>query len=177
MIVTRDEILSAMDTVEDFTIIKNHEKTDGAILASWKGSVFYMTFNKELVEKKDSNNDDDIIFKAVSADFTITFATTFATGLGKNDNISTIDKYRIVNYANMKSNLGAVYVFREDADMIEIPIRHSVYIRENGSSLLAGSVMRMVLIGVVAVSDLKKVIEKYNENTELFLRDCRGIKE
>ncbi|ACT14191.1 MULTISPECIES: hypothetical protein [Pectobacterium] len=172
MIVTRDEILSAMATVEDFKIIKNHEKTDGAILASWKGSVFYMTFNNELIEKIDNNNDDDVIFKAVSADFTITFAIT----LGKIENISTIDKYKIVNYANMKSNLGAVYVFREDADMIEIPVRHSVYLRENGSSLLAGGVMRMVLIGVVAVNDLKKVIEKYNENVELFLKECRGVK-
>ncbi|HBM2977741.1 TPA: hypothetical protein ACIC98_003432 [Klebsiella pneumoniae] len=172
MIVTRDEILSAMATVEDFEVIKNHDKTDGAILASWKGSVFYMTFNNELIEKNDSNSDDDIIFKAVSSDFTITFATKF----GKNDSISTIDKYKIVNYANMKSNLGAVYVFREDADMIEIPVRHSVYLRENGSSMLAGGVMRMVLIGVVAVNDLKKVIEKYNQNAELFLKECRGIK-
>ncbi|MCP6379507.1 hypothetical protein NL466_27845, partial [Klebsiella pneumoniae] len=89
-----------MATVEDFEVIKNHDKTDGAILASWKGSVFYMTFNNELIEKNDSNSDDDIIFKEVSSDFTITFATKF----GKNDSISTIDKYKIVNYANMKSN-------------------------------------------------------------------------
>jgi hypothetical protein len=172
MIITRDEILSAMATVEDFKIIKDHKKTDGAILASWKGSVFYMTFNNELIEKNDSNNDDDIIFKAVSADFTITFATTF----NKNGNISPTDKYKIVNYANMKSNLGAVYVYREDADMIEIPVRHSVYLRENGSSLLAGGVMRMILIGVVAVNELKKMIGKYNENAELFLKECGGIK-
>lgn len=174
MIVTRNDILSAMANVKDFEIIKNHEHTDGSILASWKGSVFYMTFNNELVKKIDSGSDrdEDVIYKAVSADFTVTFATEF-----NNAKVNTIDKYKIVNYANMKSELGAVYIYRADADIIEIPIRHSVFLRENGSSQLIGGVMRMVLTGVVAVNELMALIEKYDQDSETFLRECGGIRE
>lgn len=175
MIVTRKDILTAMSEVNDFEIIKNHEESDGAILARWKGSVFYMTFNNELVEKFDngSDSDEDAIFKAVSADFVVTFATRF----NDVDKVNTFDKYKIVNYANMKSDLGAVFIYREDSDMIEIPVRHSVYLRENGSSQLVGGVMRMVLTGVVAVKEIKSLIEKYKNNSGVFLKECTGIRE
>lgn len=174
MIVTRSEILSAMANVKDFEIVKNNENTDGSILARWKGSVFFITFNTHLIKKIDSEsqNDENAIIKKVSSDFTITFVTSF----NDDDKISTIAKYKIINFANMKSNLGAVFIYREDVDAIEIQIRHSVYLRENGTPQITGGVMRMVLIGVVAINEMMSLIATYNNDPETFLKDCGGIR-
>ncbi len=175
MIISKDDILSAMNEQGDFEIIKNYESSEneqGSILARWKGFKFYISFNDNLAIniKNGGKTDDELIYRATAYDFEVTFVA--AT---KDLNADVISKYKIANYANLKSDLAAVFIYREDADMFEIPIRHSVLRREKGNALIAAALMRMVLIGSIAVQNLRGVFKTYMESPEHFLQKCKDV--
>ncbi|MEN4874405.1 hypothetical protein [Kosakonia cowanii] len=167
-----------MKTQDGFEIIKNHDEDDasiqGSVLARWKGFSFYILFNDKLADniKRNSEEDDELIYRAIAYDFAIAFAIK-ANDIGN----ESIPKYKIANHANFNTELGAVVIYREDADMFEIAVRHSVYLKERTPPQIVGVLMKMILTGSIAVQELKEMIKVYKDAPDVFLNECKSIVE
>lgn len=175
MYIYKKEILSAMESQGGFEIIKDHDDNDvvqGSVLARWKGLTFYMSFNDKLAEniKNNSDADEERIYRATAYDFQITFVMAPKDFKGHE-----VSKYKIANYANMQTDLGAVYIYREDADLFEIPVRNTGVMRQKTEAHIGAAIIRMILTGTLAVQELTAFINSYINAPDVFLENCKGI--
>lgn len=175
MYIYKKEILAAMESQGGFEIIKDNEDGEdlqGSVLARWKGLTFFISFNDKLAIniKNNSDSDDDRIYRATAYDFDITFV--MAPKDLKGDESS---KYKIANYANMTTDLGAVYIYREDADLFEIPVRNTGVIRQKSEAHIGAAIIRMILTGTLAVQELTEILKSYMNSPDAFLDKCKGI--
>ncbi|HEP0019208.1 TPA: hypothetical protein QIR44_001709 [Klebsiella aerogenes] len=174
MYIYKKEIIAAMEGVEGFEVIKNYDdETDvqGVVLAKWKGFVFFISFNDKLAlnVKNESDDDDERIYRAVAYNFEVTFVLS-----GKDIKCDAVSKYKIANYANMKTDLGAVFVYREDAELFELSVKNQG-LRFNSDAHISAAVMKMILTGSIAVQELTEMIKSYSDSPDTFLKNCKGI--
>lgn len=174
MYIYKKEIISAMEGVEGFEVIKNYDdETDvqGVVLAKWKGFVFFISFNDKLAlnVKNESDDDDERIYRAVAYNFEVTFVLS-----GKDIKCDAVSKYKIANYANMKTDLGAVFVYREDAELFELSVKNQG-LAFNSDAHISAAVMKMILTGSIAVQELTEMIKSYSDSPDTFLKNCKGI--
>lgn len=174
MYIYKKEILAAMKSQGGFEIIQDNEDGEnlqGSVLARWKGLTFFLSFNDKLALniKNNSDSDDERIYRATAFDFQITFVMS-----PKELNGDKESKYKIANYANMVTDLGAVYIYREDADLFEIPVRNTGVIRQNTEAHVGAAIIRMILTGTLAVQELTELLKSYINSPEAFLEKCKG---
>ncbi|MDZ5638121.1 hypothetical protein [Enterobacter sp. A103] len=175
MYIYKNEILSTMEKDEGFEVIKEYDDGDdaqGGVLVKWKGFAFYISFNDKLALniKNNSDADDERIYRSTAYDFQITFVMA-AKDL-KGDSVA---KYKIANFANMKTDLGAVYIYREDAGVFEVAVRNTGIVRYKTEDHIRSVVIRMILTGSIAVQELTGIINSYMDAPNAFLDSCKGI--
>lgn len=174
MYIYKKEIMSAIESIDGFEIIKSYDdETDvqGSVLAKWKGFVFFISFNDKLALniKNESNDDDERIYRATAYNFEVTFGLT-----GKDIKCDAVSKYKIANYANIKTDLAAVFIYREDAELFEISVKNPE-VRVKAELHISAAIMRMILTGSIAVQELTEIIKSYSDSPDDFLKNCKGI--
>lgn len=177
MYIYKKDIMSAMESLQGFEIIKDYDdETDvqGSVLAKWKGLIFFISFNDKLALniKNESDDDDERIYRTTAYNFEVTFVLA-----GKDIKCDAASKYKIANYANMKTDLPAVFVYREDAEFFEISVKNPGVIRMKTEPHISAAVIRMILTGSIAVQELTDMIKSYSDSPEAFLKNCKGIGE